>query len=40
MKNGNYEGWSEQENKLRSMLISQVLQHNFFEDLSHWYKEK
>ena len=24
MKNGNYEGWSEQENKLRSMLISQV----------------
>lgn len=27
MKNGNYEGWSEQENKLRSMLISQVLQH-------------
>lgn len=25
MKNGNYEGWSEQENKLRSMLISQVL---------------
>ena len=27
MKNGNYEGWTEQENKLRSMLISQVLQH-------------
>lgn len=26
MKNGSYEGWSEQENKLRSMLISQVLQ--------------
>ncbi len=26
MKNGNYEGWSEQENKLRSMLISQVLE--------------
>lgn len=25
MKNGNYEGWNEQENKLRSMLISQVL---------------
>ena len=25
MKNGNYEGWSEQENKLRSMLISQVI---------------
>ena len=26
MKNGNYEGWNEQENKLRSMLISQVLE--------------
>ncbi|MBR1526927.1 MAG: hypothetical protein IJ640_09765 [Prevotella sp.] len=26
MKNGTYEGWNEQENKLRSMLISQVLQ--------------
>ena len=26
MKNGNYEGWNEQENKLRSMLICQVLQ--------------
>lgn len=25
MKNGNYEGWNEQENKLRSMLISQAL---------------
>jgi len=25
MKNGNYEGWNEQENSLRSMLISQVL---------------
>lgn len=22
------------------MKISQILQHNFFEDLSHWYKEK
>lgn len=27
MKNGNYEGWTAQENKLRSMLISQVLRH-------------
>ena len=26
MKNGQYDGWSEQENKLRSMLICQVLQ--------------
>ena len=26
MKNGKYEGWNEQENALRSMLISQVLQ--------------
>ncbi|MCQ2257841.1 MAG: hypothetical protein MJZ41_07610 [Bacteroidaceae bacterium] len=26
MKSGNYEGWNEQENKLRSMLISQVLE--------------
>lgn len=26
MKNGTYDGWSEQENKLRSMLICQVLQ--------------
>lgn len=26
MKNGEYDGWSEQENKLRSMLICQVLQ--------------
>lgn len=25
MKNGNYEGWNEEENRLRSMLISQVL---------------
>lgn len=27
MKNGRYANWSEQENKLRSMLINQVLQH-------------
>lgn len=26
MKNGSYDGWTEQENKLRSMLICQVLQ--------------
>ena len=26
MKNGNYDGWNEQENKLRSMLICQVLE--------------
>lgn len=27
MKNGGYEGWNEQENKLRSMLISQAITH-------------
>lgn len=27
MKNGNYEGWNDQENALRSMLISQALTH-------------